>query len=388
VDDLKLRAAWGQAGNAPRPFAADRTYSTGRTVVGDAAVNTLQTAAFGNPDLKAETGQELELGFESSFLDGRIGTDFTFYYKQTKDALLSVSDPPSSGWAGTHLINVGEIRNSGLELSVDAQAIRRQNLEWKVLAAFATNSNELITFGRDENGRPVLLEDRFGEFASVQRHREGYPLGGYWATDVKRDAQGVPILNAAGQAAVIDCVWDPTDTSLCQEEYVGPALPTRTLGLTNTFRFYNNLELHVFADYQGGQYQWCAICSVRTRLDNNNKLINNPDLSTTERARLLSLQTKEFILPADFVKLREVGVTYALPRTLINRAGFSRAAVTVAGRNLAIWTKYKGAEMGGSEDPEVAFNSANAAGTASFTNTDYASIPMQRRWNVSFNFNF
>jgi hypothetical protein len=388
VDDLKLRAAWGQAGNAPRPFAADRTYNTGRSVVGDAAVNTLATSAYGNPDLKAETGQELEMGFESSMLSGKLGAEFTFYYKQTKDALLSVSDPPSSGWSSSHLVNVGEVRNSGIELTINASPVRTQNLSWDVVAALGTNSNKLNSFGRDAEGRPILLEDRFGEFLSVQRHREGYPLGGYWSTDVVRDASGKPVLNASGQATTVPCVWDPDDHSKCQEEFVGAALPTRTFGLTNTFRLFNQLQVYVFTDYQGGHYQWCAICSVRTRLDFNTKQVNDPTLTTEEKAVLASLQTKSFIFPADFMKLREVSVTYDLPRNLIQRAGLSKAALTLSGRNLAIWTKYKGAEFGGSEDPEVAFNSANNPGTSSFTQTDYAAIPMQRRWNISINVNF
>lgn len=395
VDDLKLRGAWGQAGNAPRPFSGDRTYAAGRAIIGDAAVNTLTTlnttanpTSYGNPNLKSETGQELELGFESSMLGGRIGADFTFYYKQTKDALLSVSDPPSSGWSGTHLINVGELRNTGVELTVSGSPIHTPSFQWNVIAALGTNANKLISFGKDENGIPNLIEDRFGEFLSVQRHREGFPLGGYWATDVIRDASGNVVLNAAGQATVVPCVWDPEDHSKCEEEYVGPALPTRTLGLTNTFRLFNQLQFYVFTDYQGGHFQWCAICSVRTRIDRNTRAVNDPNISVTEAARLASLQTKEFIYPADFIKLREVALTYDIPRRFIERTGFSRAALTVAGRNLAIWTKYRGAENGGSEDPEVAFNSANNPGTSSFTNTDYAAIPMQRRWHVSLNFNF
>jgi TonB-linked SusC/RagA family outer membrane protein len=378
VDELKLRGAWGQAGNAPGPFSADRTYSTGRTVLADAAVNRLQTSAFGNPDLKAETGQEIELGFDASFLGGRVGADFTFYHKTTKDALLPVADPPSSGWTGTHLINIGEIKNVGVELAIDASPIRTANVQWDVIASFSSNANELVSFGRDDSGNPILLEDRFGEFLSVQRHREGFPLGGYWSTDVKRDANGDPILNAAGQAEIVDCIWDPADHSKCQEEYVGPSLPTRSLGLTNTLTLFNNLRLYAFLDYQGGHFQWCAICSVRTRIDRNTKEINDPNLTPLQFAYLNSLQTKEYIYRSDFIKLRELSATYTLPRQLTSRFGFERAGITVSGRNLWMATKY-----GGPSDPEVMFTS-----TSQFGRTDYASIPMQRRWLVSMNFNF
>src|SRR5690606_37132302 len=103
VDDLKLRAAWGRAGNSPAPFSADRTYQASVAVIGDQAVNMITPDDYGNPDLKAETGDEIELGFDASLLSGRVGLDFTFYNKTTKDALLSVDDPPSSGWTSTHL---------------------------------------------------------------------------------------------------------------------------------------------------------------------------------------------------------------------------------------------------------------------------------------------
>lgn len=388
IDELKLRTAWGQAGNAPGPFSADRTYSTGRTVVIDAAANTISTAAFGNPDLKAETGQEIEGGFEASMLKGRLSANVTAYFKQTKDALLSVSTAPSSGWTGSSLKNVGEIRNSGLELALDANVLSTPKLNWDAVVSFATNANKLISFGKDAQGNPILNESRFGEFLSVQRHREGFPLGGYWATDVIRDAAGLPVLNAAGQATVVPCVWDVKDRSLCEEEYLGPGLPTRQIGLTNTFRIMNNLQVYAFLDYQGGHWQWCAFCSVRTRIDFNTEEFNDPRLDPSapdystfgryERARLLSLQTKEYIYRADFIKLRELSATYTLPRRFTSRAGFSKAAVTLAGRNLWLLTKYKGGT-----DPEVAFTS-----DSNFSNTDYAATPMMRRWQLSFNFNF
>jgi TonB-linked SusC/RagA family outer membrane protein len=378
IDELKLRAAWGQAGNAPAPFSADRTYQTGRTVVKDVAVNALATDAFGNPNLKAETGQEIELGFDASLLRGRVGLDVTYYHKTTKDALLGVADPPSSGWNDEHLVNVGEIRNTGFDIAIDGTVVDLPAFQWNATASIGTNANELVTFGKDAQGNPTLLEQRFGEFLSVQRHREGFPLGGYWATDVQRDARGMPILDANGQATVVPCVWDPQDHSLCEEEYLGPSMPTRTIGLTNTFRILNNLQIYSFLDYQGGHWQWCAICSVRTRIDNNTKEINDPNLDPVERARLLSLQTKEFIYRADFIKLRELAATYTIPPSFTSRFGFSRAAVTVSGRNLAVWTRYKG-----NTDPEVAFNSTNQ-----FGRTDYAAIPMQRHIQVAFNFNF
>jgi TonB-dependent starch-binding outer membrane protein SusC len=378
VEELKLRGAWGQAGNAPSPFSADRTYSTARAVVNNDAVNRLQTASFGNPNLKAETGQEVELGFDASFLSGRMTTDFTFFFQQTKDALVQINSPPSSGWVGQYLTNIGEIRNHGVELTLDVTPISRRNLSWQTMLAAATLSNKLISFGKDAEGNPARDEVRFGPFIATQRHREGYPLGGFWRQDVLRDANGNVVLDADGRAIVPACTWPAQTPADCSEEFLGPMLPKYTFGLTNRITLLNNLTLYAFADYQGGHWKFCALCSVRTRIDLNTEQITNPDLTPEERARLLSLQTVDFITRSDFLKLRELSLTYAIPQRFTERAGFSRASVTASGRNLWMWTKYEG---GG--DPEVTFTSNDE-----FQSADYASVPMLRRLLISMNFSF
>jgi TonB-linked SusC/RagA family outer membrane protein len=378
IEELKLRTAWGQAGNAPAPFSADRTYGTARAVIGGEAVNRLATAAYGNPNLKAETGQEIEFGFDASFLAGRLTADLTYFYQQTKDALVPINAPPSSGWVGTYLTNIGEIRNTGLELTLDAELVQHRNVRWNSILAAATVSNTLVSFGVDAAGRPARDEVRFGPFIATQRHREGYPLGGFWRQDVLRDADGNVVLDARGRAIVPGCTWPAQTPADCSEEFVGPMLPKLTLGFTNRITLFDNLTLYGFMDYQGGHYKFCAICSVRTRIDLNSVWITDPNLSDTERARLLSLQTVDFVVPSDFVKLRELSATYTIPSRYTERFGFSRAAVTAAGRNLWMWTRYIG---GG--DPEVTFTS-----DSEFESADYAAIPMLRRLVLSVNLNF
>jgi hypothetical protein len=84
-----------------------------------------------------------------------------------------------------------------------------------------------------------------------------------------------------------------------------------------------------------------------------------------------------FLTKADFTKLREVSLTYTLPNALVSRVGLKGVSITAAGRNLAIWTKYSGA------DPELNFNGADT-----FTRSDYMSVPMMRRFVGSVNITF
>jgi hypothetical protein len=373
VDDMKLRAAWGQAGNAPSPFSADRTLEASVTTIGDVSVNQLQTSSYGNPNLKSETGQEFELGFDASMLMGRLSAEFTYYYQQTKDALISVPAPRSAGFSGSQLMNIGEVRNSGLELLLTARPITTTPLSWDATLSVGTNHNELVSFGG------ALDEITFGAFASVQRHREGYPLGGFWGVDVARDDAGNPILDGNGDVTVLDsCVWTEEQRDACQEEYLGSMLPTRELTLTNNVTLFNALRLFAQFDYKGGHKQWCAICSIRSRIDRNTFEVNDPNADPAQIAVLHSLQTKSHITDADFLKLRELSATYTLPRNITQRMGVSRASITVAGRNLWMWTKYFDGY-----DPDVTFYSSS-----DFTQLDYASAPQMRRLVLSTNFSF
>ncbi|NNF29317.1 MAG: SusC/RagA family TonB-linked outer membrane protein [Gemmatimonadetes bacterium] len=361
VDQLKLRGAWGQAGKAPDPFTADRAYSPDVTIVADNAVNTLTTASYGNPDLKAETGSEIELGFDASLLGGRAGLEFTYYNQSTKDALIEVPDPPSSGFSGTHFTNIGEIKNSGFELLLTGTPVYSRNLTWDATLSLYTNSNELVSFGG------ALEEISFGAFAQVQKHIEGYPLGGFWAWDVQRDGSGNPVLVDGNVVVESD---DPF--------FVGPQLPTREIGLSNTFTLFGNLRVFTQLDYKGGNYQWCAICSIRNRIDQNTFEVNNPDADPTEVLVWRSLQTKTHIFPADFIKFRELSLSYSLPNEWTSRWGASRTTVTVSGRNLWMWTDYEG-----TSDPEVTFYSRS-----DFNQLDYASAPMMRRFTASVSMQF
>jgi hypothetical protein len=395
TDQVKLRLAWGKAGNAPDPFSADRTYTSGQGVAGDILVNTLITESYGNPNLKAETGVEWEGGFDASLLDGRAGVEFTYYLKRTEDALVEVPDPGSTGYTDTHLVNIGEISNSGIELLLTGTPMLAPNFSWDASLAFSTNRNRLVSF----NG--ARTEVILGWFADVQRHREGFPLGGFWAVDVERDASGEPVLrNSAGQIVTspaagdptvqANCRWAPRDPTWnqadeCQEIYVGPSRPTREAALTNTFTLFKNFRVFTQFDYRGGHYQWCAICSINSRSDLNTwDIVSggtplNPNVSAADVEVLRSLQTRSHISKADFVKFRELSVTYSIPSRYTRLGPFAgQWAVTLAGRNLAVWTKYEGRG-----DPEVQFDPNDA-----FAMADYASTPQTRRLSASLRVNF
>ena len=166
---------------------------------------------------------------------------------------------------------------------------------------------------------------------------------------------------------------------------MGPSRPTREAALTNTFTLFRDFRIYTQFDYRGGHYQWCAACSLGTRVDLNTWDVNtggtplNPDVSVADVLAMRSLQTFSHITKADYLKFRELSLTWSVPQEWTRRAlRGSRWSVTLSGRNIGLWTKYKG-----KGDPEVQFDPRDA-----FTILDYAATPQTRRLTASFRVNF
>ena len=120
--ETKLRGAYGIAGQAPGAFDALRTW----TPAGFRGTPGFLPGTIGNPNLGPERSVELEVGFDSSLLDGRLAVDFTYYRQTTEDALFAVSQIPSVGFGGSQLENVGKIRNRGIELSISGDVLQSE----------------------------------------------------------------------------------------------------------------------------------------------------------------------------------------------------------------------------------------------------------------------
>jgi TonB-linked SusC/RagA family outer membrane protein len=392
VDQLKLRAAWGEAGNAPAPFTALRAYTTTQTVVGEVPVNALQPSAYGNPDLHAETGSEIEAGFDASMLKQRLSLEVTYYSKLTKSALITLNAPPSTGYTGSYLANIGEIKNAGIEVTLNALMLQARRLKWESALTLSTNGNRLVSWGSS-----ALSNQAFGTFAIDQEFAEGYPLGAFFGTDVTRDSHGNPVLtngkvtlDSLKGTIIASAPGKPGNEALT---YLGSSTPTREVSFGNTFTLFNNLRLYGFFDYKGGYYQFDGIKYVNDRLDQNTAAVNNPaDFSNgalngpaVNRQVLMSGATDPDIKPADFIKLREISLAYTLPNVLVGRTHARSITLQISGRNLAIW-KLKGYP---GIDPEVEFfNLTSSAATSRFDHTDYCSIPMLRRVLFSANVNY
>jgi len=360
VDQLRLRAAWGQAGNSPGPFDAVRSYTTSVATGETSTSSALRYSSVGNPDLKPERASEIEVGFEADVFNGRLGIDLSYYNTRTKDALLPVDVAPSTGFSGTQLQNLGTIANSGFEILLSGTPIRNSLLTWESTVSLSTNHNELLSFG-DERA-PIVLTI----YAPVQRYQVGYPLAGYWAAKVQYDAQGNLIKSSAGRPIL-------QDSSI----YIGPSIPTREVAFSNTFTLFDHFHVHSLFDYKGGHYLFNVKDWRRDRSGVSWETVNPAADPDEVLVRQFASQTFLHIQKADFVKLRDLSVSYDLPEAFLGRFGVRRSTFTLAGHNLKIWTKYGGA------DPEV-----NFSGDATFNRNDSWTVPQTRRLSASLTVSF
>jgi TonB-linked SusC/RagA family outer membrane protein len=401
IDNLRLRGAWGQAGRAPTPFSATQSYTSSRTAVGTTVVGGIRTSSIGNPDLKPEKGTEYELGFESDAARGRIGLEFTYYQKKMNDLLVAIALPPSVGFAGSQLQNLGSTLNKGVEASLTLTPIDRRSVTWESRFNFAYNSNKLLSLDTIRTCKPwtgetcapgkAAAEDIPGGASytpGLQRNRVGYPLGAFFVRYPKRDANGKYVFT--GTSPNLTPVYDTAFT------FVGPAWPPRTLSWGNNITLFNNFHLYGLFDYQGGHYQMnykeynrCALVANGP----NCERLAKPGVSPEDRALYGSTGTPTTItLPmtqtlylekADFVKLRDVSLTINVPSSITSRTRMQSANLVLSGHNLAMWTKYSGL------DPEVngyGSNVVRGSGSSSqFVRVDAYSMPMTKRFTFQLN---
>ena len=370
ANEFKFRTAFGAAGRAPTPYSATQTYSVSKVSIGTSTGTALVTSAYGNPNLKPERGTEFEVGFDAGFFRDRIGTEFTYYDKDTRDMLVSQAIAPSSGFSSSQWQNLGEVTNKGVELSVYGTPVTARNFAWDTRVNLATNQNRLVSFGTGAKTGSIA---GFQAYGTVQYHVVGYPLAGYWDQPAKRDASGNPL--------VVNGVLQLDTLS-----YIGSSTPTREMGWSNTFTVFRNWRVYGLLDYKGGFYNFDYRDYNRCRFQNNCWDVNNPQALRPQTAADSALASQLPIIPqsrahyiekADFVKLRDLSLSYTLPSTLAQRVGATNADLTLTGHNLALWSNYGGV------DPEV-----NSYGGRLFARADIYTVPMLRSVSLALNLGF
>lgn len=357
MQTLKLRAAVGESGKAPGAFDAVKTW---RPIAGDGGQPGFTPDQLGNPDLGPERTREVEVGFEGSALNGRLGVDFTYFHQTTVDALVPIVYPVSNGFRDRQLENVGTLRNTGFEVAIDAGLVRTAALDWRARFNLSNVKGKAVDLGGE-----VLT------VASLVRTyvQEGYPVPAIIGKKVMNpNAYAEPII----------------DTT-----YIGPAYPEKVIGIGTTLTLHNRLTLDVLGAAQLGHFLMNALayqnaasnrlawqpCFEPQRLIQEGKFDQVKALDRMRCALDSSRDYDYWIESADFFKLRSISLSYRLPDRLI--PGANGATLTVAGRNLLTITDYTGT------DPEI-----TDIRDSSIARRDYYNFPTPRSFLATLRITF
>lgn len=383
LNTLKLRGAWGKAGQQPDVFAALRTYQPQIGVGGEPA---LTTENLGNPDLEPEVGQELEVGFDASLLSDRVGFEFSFFDKKTKDAIVQLPALPSLGFPGFQFKNIGEVSNRGFEAGLRAQAYRSANVELELNLSYAHTDNEVRDIG---GGKPFVMNATFGQF-----HLPGYALGSIFKKKVV-SAEIVQV-NNRNVATNVMCESGPLEPNStlsrgggppvpCAEApavYRGSPLPTWNGGLSATLTLYKNLQLYGLVEAVGGNvWQNGDISGAHAFFADTREAQERDDpiflgyLAAGDPFGTLG------ILDGGFAKLRRVSASYTLPQRWAQPFRASRANLTFTVENLAaLWIEQGEAFGMKVVDPEVRNSAPSANSPGGFFAYNQEGWPQLRRF--------
>ena len=355
LSNLRLRASYGKAGLRPTFRDAITYYSPVAVRQAGAEVAGVTLGGTGNPDLKPEVSTELELGADIGLIGDRVGLELTYYDKTSDDALVERRLAPSLGLSTSRYENIGSVKNRGVEALLNARVLERSNFQWDFTLSASRNENELVSLRDDIE--PIII----GSTRLQQRHTPGYPLGGYWSVPVTySDANGDGLLQIA-EVELGDSA-----------EYVGSPFPKAEASFTTNFTLFNFVKLSGMLDYKGGHKQmnftrfdrcsWEVICEAQYDPDKTNLR----DQAGVIAFYVLSAQenTDVYYEDSDFVKLRELALTFMAPDNLTRRFGMSGLRLTLSGRNLKTWTDYSGF------DPEVNSFGASTGSTIQFQTYD------------------
>ena len=321
VDQLQIRAAWGQAGRQPGSFDAIRTYAPAIARNDQPGV---MPSNPGNPNLKPERSSEVEVGFDAELFNGRWSLEFTGYQQTTTDALLERDVAPSTGFSGQQWVNIGQVDNQGFDFSTTVVPLLRSGLSWDVTLNVSHTTNEIVDMGDID----------FISRGRGNAHAEGYPVGGMWAHNVV-SADWDPVTQ---RAVNILCATEngggPMPCNQAGEVYLGSPGPDWNASLSTSLQIGQNLTFTALAE---GFFQMRVMSIQQWARDEVFR--NSPEAAMLADNVLLAaaIQTSNgygyWINRNDYIRLREVSAHYTMPSEWASMIGASRASLGILARN-------------------------------------------------------
>ena len=378
ISFAKFRLNYAQVGSGAPAYSIYPSYdkSANWSSLGVFSVPT----TLNNINLKPEKTKSWETGLEVSFLDRRIGLDVSLYKTNTVDQIMPVSISRASG-ANRQYVNAGEMENKGIELTLNLTPVKVGQFAWDMNVNWTKNVNKVVDLY--EGVSNILLSSSWDVSTNIVK---GMSYGQLRGTNFVY-TNGKPTVDADGHYLY----ETNTDGSTVTDALLGSVSPNWTAGVANTFS-YKGLALYFLVDISQGGHVYSVdqkygvatgLFEETAGLNENGKPKRDPvangggvkldavyadgkanttyiDASDWYGAWLYdNIPTAAYVYDASYVKLREVSLSYSIPKKLISKTPFSKISASLVGRNL--WIIHKNTPY---FDPETNMSAGNIQGIA------------------------
>jgi TonB-linked SusC/RagA family outer membrane protein len=372
ISYLKIRGSIGSAGKDAPLYRLESYYSLNPTVLdwGDdyrilfpfnGVPGAQRLNRIGNPDLKPELSITNEVGLDLGLFKDRLVLEYTYYIINSKNQIVDVNIPWSTGFSVIPQ-NIGRMENKGHEIALRVNPVRNSLINWNVFGTYSKNDNIVKTIlENDANDDELNIYQSLVHFAGHGTLNlvaiEGQPFGTFKGTGFVYDPQGRIVVDGVGnpkrsdelqllgsyqpdflysfgtnisiKGFTLSALFDGKEGGLF---YSGTKLSTEFNGTASTTALHNR-ESFV----------------VENSVFNNNGVFETNTTETNSYAYHRGLPAAAYLLDASYLKLREVSLSYSLPKDFLGTSGFSNITIGVFAKNLKYWV----AKENTFADPEV-----------------------------------
>ncbi len=402
----KIRASYAMVGNdAPiysttTPFENTAIFSPaasdGITFPFDGQAGYQIEDVLGNTQLTPETITSYEFGLDLRFFNNRLALDLTYYNSLSEDQILAVPITGSSGFTSI-VLNAGEVENKGFEVQLTATPVKVGDFSWDITANFSTNKNEVIALA------PGVENISLAGFTSLTSDIVvGYPYGAFFGGDWVRDSDGNKLINDNPSSPSFGYpIVDP------ESKPIGDPNPDWLAGIRNSFTF-KGFTLSGLLDIRKGGDIWNGTRGALITMGVDKATERRGDViifdgvlaSTVNEDRTnvgepnnisaplseswlrgngggFGSQAEQFVEDGSWIRLRDISLSYSLPRSILANLPFQSLEVGITARNLFLITNYSGI------DPET-----NLTGASNGFGLEYFNMPNTKSYGVNLSVRF
>lgn len=393
IDNLKARVSYAKIGKDASPYVVRSSYASYSSLP-DGYVGLTRGSVMGNPNIRPEFTNTYEAGFESKFLNGKFGIDFTYYHSLSEDQILPIEISSATGYV-RYVINAGSMRNKGVEIVLSATPVSTKNFKWETNLNWSANRNKVISLADGLNEITYGSHGGYTVGANTMKLVAGEPYGNIYGNYLKRyygDKPEDPLRTDKSLPLLIGANGFPVISAAADVKIIGNSQPDWVGGWNNTFTYknftfnmlwdarwgfekYNRLENFYssfgIADYTVDRRSWKVFEGLLADGTPNTKKVwldqgIGPDGVNYGEGyyRLYHRRAGEtFVQDASWIRLRSASLTYNLPKSLFKGNFAKNASISLTGNNLILITDYFGL------DPEAnsASSGSNVDGFSGFT---------------------